>query len=80
MPELTISADEVRSAIESYVSSYAPEATREEVGIIAETGDGIARVEGLPGAMANELLAVRGRHAGYRAEPRRARDRCRHPG
>jgi F-type H+/Na+-transporting ATPase subunit alpha len=56
MPELTISADEVRSAIESYVSSYAPEATREEVGIIAETGDGIARVEGLPGAMANELL------------------------
>src|ERR1700761_8301978 len=56
MPELTISADEVRSAIESYVSSYAPAATREEVGVIAETGDGIARVEGLPGAMANELL------------------------
>src|ERR1700760_1173790 len=56
MPELTISADEVRSAIESYVSSYAPEATREEVGVVAETGDGIARVEGLPGAMANELL------------------------
>ena len=56
MAELTISADEIRSAIESYVSSYAPEATREEVGVIAETGDGIARVEGLPGAMANELL------------------------
>ena len=56
MTELTISADEIRSAIESYVSSYSPEASREEVGIVAETGDGIARVEGLPSAMTNELL------------------------
>src|ERR1700710_2993402 len=56
MAELTISADEVRSAIESYVSAYSPEATREEVGIVADTGDGIARVEGLPSAMTNELL------------------------
>src|SRR6185312_4900759 len=56
MPELTISADEIRSAISNYVSSYSPEATREEVGIVAETGDGIARVEGLPSAMTNELL------------------------
>ena len=36
MTELTISADEIRSAIESYVSDYAPEVTREEVGIVAE--------------------------------------------
>ncbi|HJQ02387.1 MAG TPA: F0F1 ATP synthase subunit alpha [Jatrophihabitans sp.] len=57
MAELTISADEIRSAIESYVDSYTPEASREEVGIVAETGDGIARVEGLPSAMANELIA-----------------------
>jgi F-type H+-transporting ATPase subunit alpha len=56
MAELTISADEIRSAIESYVSSYTPEATREEVGVVSETGDGIARVEGLPSAMANELI------------------------
>jgi F-type H+-transporting ATPase subunit alpha len=56
MPELTISADEIRSAIESYVSSYTPEATREEVGVVADTGDGIARVEGLPSCMSNELL------------------------
>ena len=60
MAELTISADEIRSAIESYVSSYSPEASREEVGIVAETGDGIARVEGLPGAMTNELLEFEG--------------------
>jgi F-type H+/Na+-transporting ATPase subunit alpha len=60
MAELTISADEVRSAIESYVSSYTPEASREEVGTVAETGDGIARVEGLPSAMTNELLEFEG--------------------
>src|ERR1700709_186244 len=60
MAELTISADEIRSAIESYVSSYSPEASREEVGIVAETGDGIARVEGLPSATTNELLEFEG--------------------
>jgi len=60
MAELTISADEIRSAIESYVSSYSPDASREEVGVVAETGDGIARVEGLPSAMTNELLEFEG--------------------
>src|SRR6201991_3783459 len=56
MAELTISADEVRAALDEYVSSYSPEVSREEVGTVAETGDGIARVEGLPSAMTNELL------------------------
>jgi F-type H+/Na+-transporting ATPase subunit alpha len=60
MAELTISADEIRGAIEGYVSSYSPEASREEVGTVAETGDGIARVEGLPSAMTNELLEFEG--------------------
>jgi F-type H+/Na+-transporting ATPase subunit alpha len=56
MAELTISADEIRTALDDYVSSYSPEVSREEVGTVAETGDGIARVEGLPSAMTNELL------------------------
>jgi F-type H+-transporting ATPase subunit alpha len=56
MAELTISADEIRAALEDYVSSYSPEVSREEVGTVAETGDGIARVEGLPSVMTNELL------------------------
>src|SRR5918911_1524521 len=56
MAELTISSDEIRSALERYVSSYTPELSREEVGIVTEAGDGIARVEGLPSTMANELL------------------------
>src|SRR5256886_977144 len=56
MGELTISSDEIRGALERYVSSYAPEISREEVGIVADAGDGIAHVEGLPSTMASELL------------------------
>ncbi len=60
MAELTISSDEIRSAIENYVSSYAPDVSREEVGTVIDAGDGIAHVEGLPSAMANELLEFPG--------------------
>ncbi|WET78259.1 F0F1 ATP synthase subunit alpha [Amycolatopsis sp. QT-25] len=60
MAELTISSDEIRSAIENYVSSYAPDVSREEVGVVIDAGDGIAHVEGLPSAMANELLEFPG--------------------
>ncbi len=57
MAELTIRPDEIRDALQRFVSDYQPEAaTREEVGTVAEAGDGIARVQGLPSAMANELL------------------------
>ncbi|MEP6853023.1 MAG: F0F1 ATP synthase subunit alpha, partial [bacterium] len=60
MAELTISADEIRNALEGYVSAFSADASREEVGVVAETGDGIARVEGLPSAMTNELLEFEG--------------------
>ncbi|MGY1650075.1 F0F1 ATP synthase subunit alpha [Geodermatophilus sp. SYSU D01119] len=56
MAELTISADEIRSAIQNYVTEFSPDVSREEVGIVTEAGDGIARVEGLPSVMTNELL------------------------
>ncbi len=60
MAELTISAAEIRSAIERYVSSYTPETAKEEVGLVTAIGDGIARVEGLPSSMTNELLEFEG--------------------
>ncbi|WP_027503028.1 F0F1 ATP synthase subunit alpha [Rhodococcus sp. UNC363MFTsu5.1] len=60
MAELTISSDEIRSAIENYTASYSPEASREEVGAVSDTSDGIAHVTGLPSAMANELLEFPG--------------------
>ena len=57
MAELTIRPDEIRDALARFVSEYEPEgSSREEVGTVIECGDGIARVEGLPSAMANELL------------------------
>src|SRR4051812_3719743 len=57
MTELTIRPEEIRAALDSFVQSYEPgAATREEVGRVTEAGDGIARVEGLPSVMANELL------------------------
>jgi F-type H+-transporting ATPase subunit alpha len=56
MAELTISSEEIRGALERYVSSYSSEVSREEVGTVADAGDGIAHVEGLPSTMANELL------------------------
>lgn len=60
MAELTISSDEIRSAIENYTASYTPEASREEVGVVTDTGDGIAHITGLPSVMSNELLAFQG--------------------
>jgi len=57
MAELTIRPEEIRDALAHFVQEYEPEGTaREEVGTVIECGDGIARVEGLPSAMANELL------------------------
>ncbi len=57
MAELTIRPEEIRDALARFVQAYEPDAaTREEIGTVAECGDGIARVEGLPSAMANELL------------------------
>jgi F-type H+/Na+-transporting ATPase subunit alpha len=57
MAELTIRPEEIRDALSRFVQDYEPEgASREEVGTVIECGDGIARVEGLPSAMANELL------------------------
>ncbi len=57
MAELTISPDEIRDALDDFVQSYQPSAaTPTEVGTVITSGDGIARVEGLPSCMANELL------------------------
>jgi F-type H+/Na+-transporting ATPase subunit alpha len=57
MAELTIRPEEIRDALSRFVQEYEPAgASREEIGTVIECGDGIARVEGLPSAMANELL------------------------
>jgi F-type H+-transporting ATPase subunit alpha len=60
MTELSIRPDDIRAAIERNVASFTPATAREEVGRVTETGDGIARVEGLHSAMTNELLEFEG--------------------
>ena len=57
MADLQISPNEIRDALKEFVKSYEPaQASRDEVGHVIDAGDGIAHVEGLPSAMANELL------------------------
>ena len=57
MAELSISPDEIRSALKDFAASYEPEqAGKTEVGAVVDAADGIAHVSGLPGVMANELI------------------------
>ncbi len=60
MAELTISADDIQSAIEEYVDSFTSDTSREEVGTVVDAGDGIAHVDGLPSVMTQELLEFSG--------------------
>jgi F-type H+/Na+-transporting ATPase subunit alpha len=57
---LNLDPASIAEALRRNVESYTPSIDREEVGRVMETGDGIARVAGLPRAMANELLEFSG--------------------
>ena len=57
---MTFDSASIADALRKNVESFTPSVEREEVGRVMETGDGIARVQGLPGAMANELLEFPG--------------------
>jgi F-type H+-transporting ATPase subunit alpha len=57
MAELSISPDEIRSALSEFAREYEPgSAQKTEVGYVTDAADGIAHVEGLPSVMANELI------------------------
>ncbi|HET6825721.1 MAG TPA: F0F1 ATP synthase subunit alpha [Amnibacterium sp.] len=57
MTDLSISPDDIRSALADFVASYDPgKTTATEVGTVIDAADGIAHVEGLPNVMANELV------------------------
>src|SRR5918999_5159285 len=58
--ELGIDPNEISSVIKRYVTDFKPTIEKEEVGYVREVGDGIARIDGLPGAMANEMLEFPG--------------------
>ena len=48
--------DEITSVIEEEIRKYRTEVDLSEVGKVLEVGDGIARIYGLTGAMAGELV------------------------
>jgi F-type H+/Na+-transporting ATPase subunit alpha len=56
MAELTISAADIASALKKNLDGFVPSLEARTVGRVAEVGDGIARVSGLPDAAVNELL------------------------
>jgi F-type H+/Na+-transporting ATPase subunit alpha len=58
--ELEFDPKRIAEALRRNVESWKPSLEREEVGRVVEAGDGIARVKGLPRAMANELLEFKG--------------------
>jgi len=58
--ELTIDPKEISSVLRRYVTDFKTSVEREEVGYVKDVGDGIARVTGLPNAMANEMLEFTG--------------------
>jgi F-type H+/Na+-transporting ATPase subunit alpha len=56
MADLSIRSEDVSDAIRRMLDGYEPDLAAEQVGRVLATGDGIARVSGLPGTLANELL------------------------
>jgi len=66
MTDLSISPEDITSALRARLGDYAYQPQREQVGRVIESGDGIARVSGLPAVMANELLDFGVGHDGRR--------------
>jgi F-type H+-transporting ATPase subunit alpha len=60
MSDITLNPEDVTSVLQRYVTDFKPSVEREQVGRVKEVGDGIARVTGLPNAMANEMLEFPG--------------------
>ena len=60
MADLTITTDEIRSALTSMFDTFKPDVEKEEVGRVVDAGDGIARISGLPHTLANEMLEFPG--------------------
>ncbi len=60
MAELTITAHDIAEALRKNLEGWQPEVEQETVGYVESLADGVARVKGLPNAMASELLEFPG--------------------
>ena len=60
MAEVTLNAADVTAALRKNLEGWSPSIEAETIGYVISIGDGVARVAGLPGAMASELLEFPG--------------------
>ncbi len=60
MAELTLDPGDITAALRSALGGWSPSIDAETVGYVDSVGDGVARVTGLPNAMASELLEFPG--------------------
>ncbi len=60
MAELTLDPGDITAALKRNLGDWSPSIESETVGYVASVGDGVARVTGLPNAMASELLEFHG--------------------
>ena len=54
---MALGADQIAAVLKQQIASFQPAIRTMEVGTVLEVGDGIARIEGLPNVMANEIVA-----------------------
>ena len=60
MSEMTIKPEDITAALKESLAGGHPSVEAETVGFVASSADGVARVKGLPNAMASELLEFPG--------------------
>ena len=60
MAELTLDPADITAALHKNLDDWSPSLEAETIGYVTSIGDGVARVSGLPGAMASELLEFPG--------------------
>ena len=60
MAEVTLNAEDITVALRDNLAGWSPSVEAETIGYVLSIGDGVARVAGLPGAMASELLEFPG--------------------
>ncbi|MBI5157496.1 MAG: F0F1 ATP synthase subunit alpha, partial [Acidimicrobiia bacterium] len=60
MAEMTINPKEITEALRRNLDGWSPSLEAATVGYVTSIGDGVARIEGLPGAMSSELLEFPG--------------------
>ena len=60
MAELTLNTNDITEALRANLEGWSPALESETMGYVTSVGDGVARVAGLPNAMASELLEFPG--------------------